>query len=233
MNRLVSEMNIRLDKFVELRVKNFSEYKEKIDPNFQSIIIVISEIYDLLKDKEFYDTYIKLLLNGERTGIKIIAFSKFSKKHLDLKNVYDLVKIFNKYELSLLEPKKEEELSSNYNLEEMSGLEFEEYSAKILELNGFKNVEVTKSSGDFGVDVIAYKDDIKYAIQCKKYSAPVGIKAVQEVIGSKTMNNCHVAVVLTNNYFTKSAKELAEKNNVLLWDRDKLSEMETFKKDSL
>ena len=39
------------------------------------------------------------------------------------------------------------------------------------------------------------------------------------------MNNAHVAVVLSNNYFTKSAKELAEKNNVLLWDRNKLIEM--------
>ena len=39
------------------------------------------------------------------------------------------------------------------------------------------------------------------------------------------MNDCHVAVVLTNNAFTKSAIELAEKNNVLLWDRKKLKEL--------
>ena len=84
---------------------------------------------------------------------------------------------------------------------------------------------MTQCSSDFGVDVIAYKDEIKYAIQCKKYSSPVGIKAVQEVIGSKAMNDCHVAVVLTNNTFTKSAIELAEKNNVLLWGRDKLLEL--------
>ena len=45
---------------------------------------------------------------------------------------------------------------------------------------------------------------------------------MQEVIGSKAMNDCHVAVVLTNNTFTKSAVELAKKNNVLLWDRNKL-----------
>ena len=39
------------------------------------------------------------------------------------------------------------------------------------------------------------------------------------------MNDCHVAVVLTNNFFTSSAKELAKKNNVLLWDRNKLKEL--------
>ena len=34
-----------------------------------------------------------------------------------------------------------------------------------------------------------------------------------------------IAVVLTNNFFTSSAKELAKKNNVLLWDRNKLKEL--------
>lgn len=108
---------------------------------------------------------------------------------------------------------------------DMDGFDFEKYTGKLLKANGFTKVEVTQCSSDFGVDVIAYKDEIKYAIQCKKYSPPVGIKAVQEVIGSKAMNDCHVAVVLTNNTFTKSAKELAEKNNVLLWDRDKLVDL--------
>ena len=108
---------------------------------------------------------------------------------------------------------------------DINGYEFEKISKDILEKNSYENVIVTQSSGDFGVDVIAFKDGIKYAIQCKKYSSPVGIKAIQEVIGSKAMNNCHVAVVLTNNYFTKSARELANKNNVLLWDRNILTEM--------
>ena len=108
---------------------------------------------------------------------------------------------------------------------EISGAEFEKITKEILEKNGFVNVMTTPISGDFGVDVIAEKDSIKYVIQCKKYSSSVGIKAVQEVIGSKSMNNAHVAAVLTNNYFTKSAKELANKNNVLLWDRKKLGEM--------
>lgn len=39
------------------------------------------------------------------------------------------------------------------------------------------------------------------------------------------MYNCHVSVVMTNNYFTASAKQLAEKNGILLWDRDKLQYM--------
>lgn len=107
---------------------------------------------------------------------------------------------------------------------DITGVEFEQISKEILENNGFENVQITSKSRDFGVDIIAEKDLVRYSIQCKKYSSSVGIKAIQEVIASKTMNNSHVAVVLTNNYFTKSAKELAEKNGVLLWDREKLKE---------
>lgn len=149
------------------------------------------------------------------------------------------VLITNKEEITNL---KEEEFSyfsstynSNYSLSktsilekvdnEINGYEFEELSKEILLKNGFNNVEITKKSNDFGVDLIGIKDGVKYSVQCKKYSSQVGLKAVQEVIASKSMNRSHVAVVLTNNYFTKGAKELAEKNNVLLWDRDKLIEL--------
>lgn len=120
---------------------------------------------------------------------------------------------------------KNKNIVTVHSIEEMTGIEFENYSADILKANGFENVQVTQMSKDYGVDIIAYKDEIKYAIQCKKYSSPVGIQSVQEVLGSKTMNDCHVAVVLTNNTFTTSAKELAEKNNVLLWDGNKLNEL--------
>ena len=75
---------------------------------------------------------------------------------------------------------------------------------------------------DFGADVIAEKDDVRYAIQCKRYDSPVGISAVQEVIASKSLHDCHVACVLTNSSFTPAAVELARKNLVILWDRNKL-----------
>lgn len=107
----------------------------------------------------------------------------------------------------------------------MEGHEFEYFCADILEKNGYENVEVTKGSGDQGIDIVAYKEGIKYGIQCKCYSSDIGNKAVQEAFAGKTFYGCHVAVVLTNRYFTKSAKELAEKNGVLLWDRDKLKAM--------
>ena len=55
----------------------------------------------------------------------------------------------------------------------MNGHKFEYKCAKMLRRKGFHHVEVTKKSGDQGVDILAYKGFSKYAIQCKYYSYPV------------------------------------------------------------
>ena len=113
----------------------------------------------------------------------------------------------------------------NQPFDNMDGHAFEHYCAELLARNGYDNVEVTKGSGDQGLDILAYKDGIKYGIQCKCYSSDIGNKAVQEAFAGRTFYNCHVAVVLTNQHFTKSAKELAKSNQVLLWDREKLEDL--------
>lgn len=105
------------------------------------------------------------------------------------------------------------------------GYEFEEYIAKILRANGYKDVQVTKKSGDFGADIIAEKDAIKYVFQCKYYSSQVGIEAIQQVYAAKTFYNAHVSIAVTNSVFTKAAKVLAEELNVVLWDCEKVLEL--------
>lgn len=111
----------------------------------------------------------------------------------------------------------------NNQYDYMTGEDFEVYVATILSQIGFANVQLTKGSGDQGVDILAEKDGVKYAFQCKRYDKPVGNKAVQEVFAGKFFYHCHAAVVVTNNYFTQSAKDLAYENGVVLWDRDFLN----------
>lgn len=112
-------------------------------------------------------------------------------------------------------------------LDDMEGHRFEYACADILRCNGFKNVKVTQGSGDFGVDIIAYKDGLKYAIQCKCYSNKLSNKPIQEVIGGMAYYNCSKGAVMTNQYFTNPAKELARVNNIELWDRDVLIQKST------
>ena len=109
--------------------------------------------------------------------------------------------------------------------EEMEGHEFEYYCADLLKNKGFLEVEVTKGSGDYGVDILAEKDGITYAIQCTCYQAPVGIKAVQEAYAGRDYYDRMVGVVMTNQYFTSPAVDAARKLKILLWDRGYLDGM--------
>lgn len=107
-------------------------------------------------------------------------------------------------------------------IDRMEGHQFEYYCADLLRRNGYSNVMVTPGSGDQGVDILADRDDVSYAIQCKCYSGKVGNKAVQEAFSGRTYYDCDEAVVLTNSYFTEQAKDAARKTGVLLWDRNTL-----------
>lgn len=107
----------------------------------------------------------------------------------------------------------------------LDGPGFERWCAQLLRRIGYSDVEVTKTSGDQGVDITAVKDDVRYAIQCKCYSSDLGNHPIQEVHAGKSMYGCHVGVVMTNRYFTTGAKDLAKATGTLLWDRDKIKSM--------
>ena len=108
----------------------------------------------------------------------------------------------------------------NDNFDYMTGADFEEYCADLLRRNGFTDVSVTSTSGDFGADILATQNKVKYAIQCKRYSSDVGIDAVYQISGGLKYYDTNIGVVLTNRYFTKQARELATKIGIVLWDRD-------------
>ena len=110
-------------------------------------------------------------------------------------------------------------------IDDMEGHEFEYFCAELLQEHGFCDVRVTKGSGDYGVDILAEKDGVSYAVQCKAYASPVGVKAVQEAYAGRDYYDCMVGAVLTNQYFTKPAVEAAKKLKILLWDRGYLDEM--------
>lgn len=107
----------------------------------------------------------------------------------------------------------------------LEGHEFEYYCAELLSKKGFVDVEVTKGSGDYGADILAEKDGVTYAIQCKCYTAPIGVKAIQEAYAGRDYYDRMVGAVLTNQYFTTPAVEAAKKLKILLWDRGYLESM--------
>ena len=111
------------------------------------------------------------------------------------------------------------------NIDTMSGIEFEQYCVRLLIANGFTNVSTTSASNDQGVDILAEKEHVKYAIQCKCYSSQLGNTPIQEVNAGKQFYKANVAVVMTNSSFTSGGKDAATATGVVLWDRDIILQM--------
>ncbi|MCB5287627.1 MAG: restriction endonuclease [Candidatus Cloacimonetes bacterium] len=103
----------------------------------------------------------------------------------------------------------------------MDGHEFEKFVSLLFSNMGY-TTEVTKASGDQGLDVIAENKGVKIGIQAKCYTNKVTNKAVQEAFAGLSYYNCDKGMVVTNNYFTCSAIELANTNGIVLWNRDML-----------
>lgn len=119
------------------------------------------------------------------------------------------------------------------NYDSMTGLQFESFCSFLLISNHFVHVETTQASGDHGIDILAEKDGITYAIQCKCYSNNVGNEAVQQALAGKNFYRKDIAVVLTNRHFTPQAKEEAAALGVKLWNREKLNELISLTQNNL
>lgn len=89
---------------------------------------------------------------------------------------------------------------------------------------GFES-KTTKGSGDQGADVLASKNGVSFAIQCKKYSKPVGNKAVQEANAGRDFYKKDYGVVVSNAGFTKSARQAAHACGIILLNDNQLDDL--------
>lgn len=102
--------------------------------------------------------------------------------------------------------------------------EFIVYITNLLEQSGY-NSSIIPISNNYGVHIIAKKDEIVYAIHCKHHLSKVGKVPIQILVSGMSHYNAHIGIVVTNNYFNNPAKDLALTNKVITWDRDKLKTM--------
>lgn len=105
----------------------------------------------------------------------------------------------------------------------MNGVDFEHYVSRLLINEHFLTAKVTEATNDYGVDIVANDNTDMYAIQVKRYTGNVSRTAVSDAVAGMSMYNCNKAMVVTNSYFTKGAKELANSTSCILIDRDELS----------
>ena len=108
-------------------------------------------------------------------------------------------------------------------IDRMTGRQFEEWLARFFRSRGY-DVALTPEQGDYGADLILKKGPVTTVVQAKRWSGKVGVSAIQKITAAKGYYKADSAMVVTNSFFTKEAIELARRNNVVLWDRKKLTD---------
>ena len=98
-------------------------------------------------------------------------------------------------------------------LQNMNPYGFERLAQRILRECGFTQVEVTKKSGDGGIDGTGKLKingifSFNVAFQCKRYSGQVGASAIRDFRGSLT-TDIEKGVMITTGVFSRAAKEEA------------------------
>ncbi len=104
----------------------------------------------------------------------------------------------------------------------MDGVSFEYYIAQLLANHGYRNISLTEQY-DYGIDIIAEKDGVRWGVQVKRYTGLVKAEAVRQVVTGLRLYGCDRAMVVTNSTYSNVAKRLAEGNDCVLIDRDGLA----------
>lgn len=103
----------------------------------------------------------------------------------------------------------------------ITGVEYERMLQQEIEENFPEaHVSMTSATGDHGADLIVDIKGIRIVIQAKYYQSAVGNAAVQEAFSGKGFYEADFAMVVCNSTFTRHAKELSEKVNVILATSD-------------
>jgi len=197
--------------------QEYKDFEKKIIFNkpekLEDYVVNLLEVYG-----DRYETYLEFLqilmdLRGIKVGInQIMGTVEEARESLKLRHFE------NKFGLNSTVTASLDEIDS------MTGYEFENLLKQLFEKMGF-TVKQTKLSGDQGADLVVNKLDEITVIQAKRSNSKIGNDAVQEVVASMGYYNAQKGIVMSNNYFTPSAKELANSNKIALIDRDKLKEL--------
>ena len=120
--------------------------------------------------------------------------------------------------------------SIGFDIDKLSGIEFENVCQVLVEKMGF-TTQTTKASGDGGIDLIAYNHQPllsgKYIIQCKRYAGSVGEPIIRDLYGVVMSERANKGILMTTGHFTKSAIGFAEGKPIELIDGIKLKELLT------
>jgi len=106
-------------------------------------------------------------------------------------------------------------------LDKLSGEAFEEYIAKLFSKMGYQ-VELMGKTGDHGIDIRLRRGNEDIAVQCKRWSDPVGEPIVRDFYGSLMHAEIPLGCIVATTTFTPQAIDFADGKPIKLIDFDSL-----------
>jgi len=117
------------------------------------------------------------------------------------------------------------EISCDLSLiDNTTGREFETFMVELFEKLGYSTT-ITNRSKDHGCDMMLQQGEYRIAVQAKRSESELNFTSVQRALDSLKKYHAQLAIVVTNNKFISSAKQLAKIKNVALIDRKKLLDL--------
>ena len=117
-------------------------------------------------------------------------------------------------------------------IDSLSPSDFEIFVRDVFVAAGWSDAIITKvgqefQHGDGGVDIFAYKNKRKFAIEVKqrKAGATVDVKALNQLVTGAKLANVTNMILVTNSYFTSEVRVRALRLGVELMDRDGLQDL--------
>lgn len=197
------------------------------------ILLKIGDIENFLKLFAFSDFNV----NDTLTIVPVITWCIENHRDDLIQQPLDILKRIQPYHSQILEAEKFLEKQqlirksdiSLTDINQLSGIDFESLVIeKLKNYNHIAKIERTPTTKDFGADIILVtNNETKIAIQCKRFSSKVNLKAVQEITAALKHYNADIGIVISNNGFLPSAIQLAASNNIELWGSEELLKLIT------
>ena len=128
------------------------------------------------------------------------------------------------YQRSLESAQRERQRRREEYWESLRGVEFEESLAQLYSSLGYA-VEITKGSGDEGVDLFLQKDETVIVVQCKGHQKPIGVGAIRDLYGAMIHFKADSAVLACPCGFTVGVIKFASDKPIQLISATDIVEM--------
>lgn len=192
----------------EYGVWNFDKWFDEVDYFYDKV--VKEKVYDWIEENTVRLNNLWLAESEDKNAWGRPVYFKFQ-----LPEQFDRCAI--NHIMTVVDNTPEPELPEYTSL--LTGHEYEHFVAGEFMKYG-SDTQVTKGSGDHGLDILVTYREVRMAVQCKHYQSKVGNKAIQEAFSAKQFYDCSLAIVVSNSEFTPHARQAAKKLDVYLYHHE-------------